>query len=92
MDDGSPERRIDGVVDLVGHEDGAHGHQSAAERLGQDHDVGLHIEMVRRQESSGAIHAGLHFIKDEERARPPARLLGLPQIGWRGYLDSAFGL
>ena len=47
---------------------------------------------MRRQKSSGAIHSSLHFIEYEKRARPPAQLLCLPQVGGRGHMNATLRL
>ena len=53
---------------------------------------GSTLKAVRGQERSGAVHAGLHFIQNEERAVPAAEFLGGEQVVRVRNADTAFGL
>src|SRR5208282_408313 len=41
--------------------------KSAAERLGQRHDIRLDAGVLEREKLSGASHAGLHFVQDQQQ-------------------------
>ena len=68
VDDGFFERTVDGVVDVVAHEDGGDGDESSAEGFGEDDHVGLDVVAVAGDEGAGAADAGLDFVEDEEGA------------------------
>jgi len=86
------ERIVDRFVDAVRHQDGAHRHESATQCFGQNHHIGLDIEVMRGKEAPGAKHAGLHFVQHQQRPITRAKLLGVMQIISGGKHDSAFRL
>ena len=47
---------------------------------------------MRGEESSGAVHAGLHFVEDEKCPGAVASLLRCLQVSAGGYLDPSFRL
>src|SRR5260370_34545886 len=44
------------------------------------------------QERSGAVHAGLHFVQNEESAVPAAEFLGAEKVVRVGNADASLGL
>ena len=80
---GALEGAEDGVADGLAHQHRAHRDQSAGERLGQNHHIGLDLKVVRGQERSGAVHAGLHFVQNEESAVAAAEFLRGEKVAWR---------
>ena len=55
-------------------------HEAARERLGQQHEVRLDPPVLRRQKATGAPHAGLDLVGDEQRAVGPAQAGRFGQI------------
>ena len=70
----------------------AHGHQPSAERLGHDYHVRVDSEVMRRQEGTSAVHAGLDLIQDEQGAVAPAQRLRSLQIFAGRHQHAALGL
>ena len=66
----------DRVEDLPGRQQGADRDVAARERLRQSDQVGLEAPVLGGEEAAGAAEAGLHLVRDEERAVPAAELLG----------------
>ena len=62
--------------------------QSAAEPLGQRHDVGGDAVVLVGEERSGAAHSGLHLVEHQQRAVPRGDLAGGHQVA-RGRDDDA---
>ena len=68
VDDRPAQRSVHRIVDRVAHQYRAHRNQSAAQGLGQHHHVGIDAITMRRQKTSGAIHARLHFVQHQQRS------------------------
>src|SRR4029077_10304041 len=67
----------------------ADGGDAAAERLGEDANVGHDLGRVQLPR---AADAGLHFVEDEKRAMPAAQRLRLLQVSVGRYADAALAL
>ncbi len=79
------------VADRLGVRERAH-RESAAEALGQAHDVGLDAGVLDREPLAGAAESGLDLVDDQHRAALAADLLrGLQEVR-RADVDAAFTL
>ena len=58
---------------LACRDDGAE-RQAAAECFGERHDVGRHVDLLRREPRAGAAHPCLDLVEDKERADPRGEL------------------
>ena len=92
MNDSSLQRRIDGLVNVIADQHGSHWNQSTTECLGEDHHVGMHVVVMRGEKFPGSVHAGLHFIENEERAMFAAEICGIGNIMRVRDANTGFGL
>src|SRR5438477_1018062 len=87
MDDASLHPAEDTVHNSRARDDRAHGNESAAQRLGDAHDVRLDVgPMLIREPSPAAPEARLHFVENEQRAVFATELLSLREISIRDDL------
>ena len=56
----------DRVVDMVGHEDGAHRHVAGGQPLGRGHEVGDDVVVLAGEERAGAAEAGDDLVGNEQ--------------------------
>src|SRR5262249_44527172 len=75
----------------MGHEDGAD-RKSAAQRLAQHGDVGLHAVLLVGEERAGAAHAALHLVDHEGGAQTVGALAQALQELLAGRHHAAFAL
>ena len=66
--------------------------KSAANALGDRHDVGRDAIKFVRKELAGAPDSGLHLVEHQKEPMLAAKLAQPPQEAWRRGADSAFAL
>ena len=77
---------------VVGADERRHRQQAAAQRLAEDHAVGLHAVVLAREELAGAAHAGLDLVADQQHVALAADARALREIARRRHDDAAFAL
>ncbi len=72
---GALERADCVLVDLAARDHRGDGHVAAAERLADEHEVGIEAPVLEREPPAGAAESGLDLVDDEQRAVATAELL-----------------
>src|ERR1700728_931263 len=92
MHDRPLERTEYGAMNGIGHEHGAHRHQSATQGFCENHDVGRNSKMMRGQKRTGAKHSRLHLVGYQQRSVASTQGLRLAEIMRLRYSNAALGL
>src|SRR5450432_4421291 len=83
---------VDRVVDVVAHQQSAHGNEATAQPFGHYDHIRLHMEMMIGEELSSTVNAGLDLVENEQRAEPFAQCCRFFQIAGIGDANAGLAL
>jgi hypothetical protein len=86
--DGVLEGVEDAVVDMIGHQQRAHGHVATRERLRNGDEIGLETPVLEGEQLARAGEARLHLVNSEESPVAAAELLSAFEITVRRQVHS----